>query len=449
MISCSDADYLRRERALAAENVELSARVEALSNTVAELHQAATASRASLRAALNLLEDALQGRAVAQRELAERSRIEDELREVDRRKDDFLATLSHELRSPLAPIRNAIALLDLPTTSDVGERERNGALTIMRRQVLQLVRLVDDLLEMSRFTRGKLRLHSERVDLADVVRSALETSKPYLDAAAHRVDLELPEAPIVLDADAGRLAQVFTNLLINAAKYSPNGRDVHVRARRVRDVAVVLVRDEGVGISTELLPTIFDLFTQGEHSAARDHGGLGIGLFLARTLVQLHGGTIEARSAGAGRGSEFEVRVPALPAEARVLTPPPSRRPPSLAGRTLLVVDDDVDTAETLSQVLTAAGASVSVAHDGSSALELVRRERPHIAILDVGMPGMDGYELARRVQAEFGGERPKLVALTGWGRDGDRQRTRDAGFDLHLLKPVDLPALLGALLAL
>lgn len=442
----SNLELRRREQVLGAENARLTAQVELLSRTVAELHADIGANRNSRRAALNLMEDAIQSRGAEQRENTERRRVEEELREANRRKDEFLATLSHELRNPLAPMRNALAILAERSNDPVAA----DALEIMERQVGHLVHLVDDLLEVSRVTRGKFQLRREPVELSTIVRNALETSKPHLDDAQHRVEVVIANEPIVVDVDPVRLSQVVTNLLNNAAKYTPSQGLIQVSARREGDVAVVLVRDEGLGIPPDMLPKVFEIFTQVDHTLGRAQGGLGIGLALARTVVELHGGTIEARSAGIGRGSELEVRIPIHAAKSTAPRRTASRRPPSaVTGRTVLVVDDNIDAADTLAQVLEGAGAKVLIAYDGPSALEILRHEVPSIVILDVGMPGMDGCEVARRICDEHGEKRPKLVALTGWGQAADRQRTAAVGFDLHLVKPIDLAALHTALASL
>jgi CheY-like chemotaxis protein len=305
-----------------------------------------------------------------------------------------------------------------------------------------MVRLVDDLMEVSRITRGKIDLRRQRVELAAVVGSAVETTRPLIDAAGHLLTVDLGEEPLELDADPVRLAQVFGNLLNNAAKYTGNGGQITVRAEQRGPHVVVSVRDNGAGIRADVLAHVFEPFVQGERSYSRSKGGLGIGLTLARSIVVLHGGTIEARSAGLGQGSEFLVRLPLLPpvAESPAVE---SRRPATrIAGQRILVVDDNVDSAESLGTLLRCLGAEVVTVHDGPAALEALRTETPSAAVLDIGMPGMDGYEVARRVRAAPHGEEIQLIALTGWGNDEDRRRSREAGIDHHLVKPVDLHVL-------
>jgi PAS domain S-box-containing protein len=374
---------------------------------------------------------------VAARTAVEESR--EALKEADRRKDEFLATLAHELRTPLAPIHNALQILRLA--------EKDGAVAksvyeMMDRQVNHMVRLVDDLMEISRITRGKIDLRRQRVDVATVIGSAVETTRPLIDAAGHALTVDLGGEPLELDGDAIRLAQVFSNLLNNAAKYTPHGGQITLRAERRGSNAIVSVRDNGAGMRPELLAHVFDAFVQGERSYSRSKGGLGIGLTLARSIVALHGGTIEARSSGVGQGSDFIVRLPLLLPAPAIESVAPSRPATRIAGQRILVVDDNVDAAESLGALLRCLGAEVVTVHDGPSALEALRTAKPVAAVLDIGMPGMDGYEVARRARATPDGEGITLVALTGWGSDEDRRRSREAGIDHHLVKPVDLHVL-------
>jgi CheY-like chemotaxis protein len=363
------------------------------------------------------------------------------LREADRRKDEFLAVLAHELRNPLAPIRNSLHILRLAEDVDPSIEKVSA---VLERQTDHLTRLVDDLLEVSRITMGKIELRTELVELAAVIRSAVETSRPLIDAARHQLAISLPRQPIVLKADPTRLAQVIANLLNNAAKYTPEGGQIWLAAEAAGPRAVIRVRDNGAGIAPDLLPRVFDKFGQLGRDEARSHGGLGIGLTLAASLVHLHGGTIEAHSEGPGCGSEFTVRlplvasgvplaVPAKPLEAIKLPVPPRR---------VLVVDDTRDSAFILSKLLEILGHRVLTATSAAAALESARRQRPDVVISDIAMPDMDGYELARRLRREAGMEGVVLVALTGYGQDGDRQRAKEAGFDQHVVKPVSLETL-------
>ncbi len=367
-------------------------------------------------------------------------RAQEALQEADHRKDEFLATLAHELRNPLAPIHNALQILKLPGTAGTGAER---VYEMMGRQVSHMIRLVDDLMEVSRITRGRVEIRKEPVDLATVVRSAVETSRPLIDAARHRLTIELPSEPLVLEADLVRLAQVVTNLLNNAAKYTDNEGQIHLSARREGRQIVVSVRDNGRGIPAAMLPKVFDMFTQVEQRYNRSHGGLGIGLTLVRSLVGLHGGTVEAKSDGPGRGSEFIVRLPLaerqLPAHA---ADHPALLPPIVAAHRILVVDDNVDAADSLGVLLQSLGANVQTVHDGLSALEAVTTFHPSVVLLDIGMPGMDGFELARRARQQQGADRVTLIALSGWGQEEEQRRSREAGIDHHLIKPVELGAL-------
>jgi signal transduction histidine kinase/ActR/RegA family two-component response regulator len=385
--------------------------------------------------------------------LAEREHLEDELRVrlgqlagADRRKDEFLAMLAHELRNPLAPIQNALEILQLPSASPaiIAEAEE-----ILGRQVQHLVRLVDDLLDMARISRGKIELRKERLALETVVARAIETARPLIDARGHELTVALPAEPVTIEADPTRLAQVISNLLNNAAKYSESRGHIWLTARRDGDRLAIQVRDQGIGISPDVLPSIFDLFVQAERGRDRTHGGMGIGLTLVRRLVELHGGAVEAFSAGPGKGSEFTIR---LPFEAPTPPSAESRAPISRIATTnrwarpgrILIVDDNADAAATLARLLRNRGYETHVLFDGPSALEWADAHRPAVVILDIGMPKMDGYEVARRLRQKPGGDDLLLIALSGWGQEEDRRRSSDAGFDAHLIKPVDLAALEG-----
>jgi PAS domain S-box-containing protein len=366
-----------------------------------------------------------------------------ERREAERRKDQFLAILAHELRNPLAPIRNALQILKhAGANGEVVARVREMA----ERQVHALTRLVDDLLDVSRIMRGKIELRRERVDLAGVADRAVETARPVLDAEGHELAVALPEEPVWIDVDVVRMAQALANLLNNAAKYTPKGGRVELTAGREGQQAVVRVRDTGLGISPEMLDRIFEMFTQVDAVGSRSQGGLGIGLTVVRSLVEMHGGTVAADSAGLGQGSEFVVRLPlAEPprGSASRAEEDPAERP---SARKILVVDDNRDAADSLVVLLRLAGQEVQVAYDGPSALAQAEADPPAIAFLDLGMPKMDGYELARAFRAQPALQGTLLVAVTGWGQPEDRQRTTAAGFDFHLVKPAE-PAVLDRLL--
>ena len=367
----------------------------------------------------------------------ENTQLYQALRDSDRRKDEFLATLAHELRNPLAPIRNALELLKMPTVdAATATRSRD----MMERQVGHLVRLVDDLLDVSRVIQGKIQLRRERIELATVVAHAVETVQPLMDAKGHRVHILLPSESLSVDADPVRLAQVIGNLLTNAAKYTEPRGQIWLTAERDGGTAELRVRDSGIGIGPEMLPRVFELFVQVDHAATQAQGGLGIGLTLVKNLVDMHDGTVEARSDGLGRGSEFIIR---LPISARTDLPDHFddsgemvRRPPATAAYRLMVVDDNQDAAESLGMLLELQGHHVRVASSGDMALEITKNFMPDVVFLDIGMPGMDGYEVARRLRQRPGLRHVVLAALSGWGQEEDRRRTTAAGFDHHLIKP-------------
>jgi PAS domain S-box-containing protein len=381
-------------------------------------------------------------------DITERMAMEAALREAAQRKDEFLATLAHELRNPLAPIRHGLELLRRGGAE--GEAAERVSATL-ERQTEHLVRLVDDLLDVSRITRGKVELRRERVELRRVVDAALELSRPHLDAAGVELTAELPSAPLWLAADPMRLAQVFANLLNNAAHYTPEGGRVRLVAEAVGGEVVVRVADTGAGIPRERLVSIFDLFVQGDDPSSSSKSGLGIGLTLVKALVELHRGRVEATSAGLGQGSEFVISLPGLAAPAAgdevaepAAAPAADLGPPAAEGRPLrvLVVDDNRDAADSLRDLLELLGHEAHAAYDGAAALVQGGRFEPDAVLLDLGMPGLDGYETARRLRGEPWGRGVLLIALTGWGQDGDRRRTRDAGFDHHLVKPTDIASL-------
>jgi PAS domain S-box-containing protein len=381
------------------------------------------------RTAQKRLEEALRQRA-------------EELAEDARRKDEFLAVLAHELRNPLAPVRNALQVMRLGR-HDAGLVEQMRAMA--ERQVGYIAHLVDDLLDLSRISRGLLRLLKEPLDVAQPVQQAVEGVQPLVRERQVTLSVSLPAEPVYVEADPTRLQQVVGNLLTNAAKYTDPGGTILLSARQEGGDLVLRVRDTGIGIAADMLPKIFDLFVQAERRLDRSQGGLGIGLTLVRRLVEMHGGSVVASSAGPGQGSEFVVRLPALD-EARkgeLLRRPPDQGPATPSPRRrILVVDDNVDAAESLALLLRLEGHDARPAHSGPAALEAVRAEPPEVVILDLGMPGMDGFEVARRVRALPGGKDVLLVALTGWAQEEDRRRCYEAGFDGHMPKPVELNAL-------
>ena len=376
----------------------------------------------------------------------ENARLYEELREGDRRKDEFLATLAHELRNPLAPVRNAVQIMRSPS-ANASDRER--ALGSIERQVTLLVRLVDDLLDVSRISRGKVALKLQQVELADIVAQALDISRSIVEASGNTLAVELPSTSVFLEADPVRLAQVVSNLLANASKYTDRGGHIVLACETTALEVVIRVRDDGIGIQKDMLPRIFDMFWQVDHALERAQGGLGIGLTLVRQLVELHGGTVEAHSDGPDTGSEFVIRLPRSSARARRIehdTPRPRASVDQNASpQRIVVVDDNVDSAESLALLLRLQGHTVTTAHDGVAALGLVLRVVPALVLLDIGLPGMNGYDVARALRAQLASP-VVLVAMTGWGQAEDRRRSHEAGFDHHLAKPVD-PAQLQRIL--
>jgi len=378
----------------------------------------------------------------------ENARLYAQLREADRRKDEFLATLAHELRNPLAPVRNAVHLLHLQAPPG---GEGKWPLQVIDRQMVQMTRLIDDLMDVSRITRGKLQLQTQRIELGEVIRAAVETSRPMLERSGHELTVTVPPERLYLHADPTRIAQALSNLLNNAAKYTEWGGRVWLTAERQGSDVVLRVRDTGIGIAPEMLPRIFDMFAQADRSLDRAQGGLGIGLTLVKRLVEMHGGSVQAQSEGPGKGSEFTIRLPLvidpettpLPAAPEVGSAAPA------APLRILVVDDNRDAAATMAMVLRISGNDVRTVHDGREAVDEAREFRPDVAILDIGLPGVDGYDAARTIRREPWGTGVVLIAVTGWGQDADRERSREAGFDHHLVKPVEPAALISILSSL
>ncbi len=368
-------------------------------------------------------------------DISERKQNELLLREADQRKDQFLAMLAHELRNPLAPIRNAIELMQagrLPSAEAF-----DSARAIISRQVNHLSRLVDDLLDVSRITQGKITLKREPVEMTAAVAAALETVQPAIGKKQHEIDIELPDESLYVSGDAVRISQVIANLLSNACKYTPEHGHLSISVGCISDQVRITVCDNGIGILPDMLSRAFELFVQSENSLERSEGGLGIGLPLARTLVELHGGRIEAFSDGLGQGSEFVVWLPLLPAEKVPAAAAPANSSDAPHARRLLLVDDSVDAAEALSLLLETLGHDVRTAHDPWTALELAETFAPQVVILDIGLPGMDGFELARAMRGRPATSNALLIALTGYGQERDRQLSREAGFDHHFVKPI------------
>ena len=372
-------------------------------------------------------------------DISEIKRMEEALRDADRRKDEFLATLAHELRNPLAPIRNSLQILKMPRVdSATVQRTRD----MMERQVDHLVRLVDDLMDVSRVVQGKIELRKAPVELATVVAGAVELAQPLLDAHKHRLEIATTDESLLVDADAVRLTQVVSNLLINAAKYTEAGGQIQVTTGQQDGQVVLRVRDNGIGIAPDVLPHVFDLFVQGRAPARRSPSGLGVGLTLVKNLVDLHGGTVEAGSAGMGAGAEFTIRLPLITQDREEWTRVKDSAQKPLTSHRILIVDDNADAADSLAVLIRMQGHEVRVAHNGISALDTVQAYQPSLIFLDIGMPEMDGYEVARRLRVMPGLQHTVLAALTGWGQEGDRRRSKAAGFDHHLVKPLETDVL-------
>ncbi len=373
---------------------------------------------------------------------------EAELRDADRRKDEFLATLAHELRNPLAPLRNAVHVLRLKSTATA---ESKWGYELIDRQVQVMSRLIDDLMDVSRINQGKIELRRERVDVAGILRDAVDSTLPLIDECDHQLELNLPQEPLYLEADGTRLTQAFMNLLSNAAKYTDRGGRIDVSVRKEQTQVVLRVRDSGIGLPADRLTSVFEMFSQVETALSRSRGGLGIGLSLTQRLVQMHGGTVEARSEGLGRGSEFEVRLPLASAsstEPDVAPVAVARANGEGAGLRILIADDNEDAAATMAVLLELMGHTVRHVNDGEAAVQAARDFAPQVVLLDIGMPKINGYEACRLIRALPGGAAMTVIAVTGWGQPQDRRSSQDAGFDRHLVKPVDPDALADLLAA-
>jgi PAS domain S-box-containing protein len=382
----------------------------------------------------------LRGFAKVTQDLTERRHVQD-LEKAAQNVNEFIAMLAHELRNPLAPIKMAVEVMaKAPQDAETCEAMRRT----IDRQSAQLARIVDDMIDIARITRGSLVIEHAPVELGDVVRRAVETAAPAVAAARHALEVEVPNEGLVVHGDRDRLTQLVANLLNNAARYTAAGGRIWVRASRQDGHALLSVRDTGRGIEPQIIERIFDMFVQGRSALERVGGGLGIGLALARRIAELHGGTLDAKSEGANRGAEFVLRLPLSQAPAPA---EPARAEHKTAlPRRILVVDDNIDAATTLDVLLRSLGHETRVAHDGMTALEIAREFRPQVILLDIGMPGLDGYEVARRLRAMNNGQTFRIVAITGWGQDADRKRSKEAGFDLHLVKPVDPNVLVSVL---
>jgi signal transduction histidine kinase len=417
---------------LAQANAKLA---EAHINLQAEKTRELEHLNASLRKAVSGLEEAnhaLHG------EIRERARVEQQLKEADRLKDEFLAMLAHELRNPLAPIHNAVRIMRL---RPMGDPQLEWARDVIDRQAVHLTRLVDDLLDVSRITRGKINIDAQPFELSAAIARAVETVQPMMMKQKHDLQIDLPPTPLLIQGDLTRVTQVIGNVLANAVKYTDDGGRIGVSAKLAGALVEIRIRDNGIGIPASMLPTVFELFSQAGAMDGRSRGGLGIGLALVKRLVEMHGGSVEIRSGGTGQGTEFLIRLPAaLPADAA----PGALSAPVIAASTdtkrrILIVDDNEDALMSLANLLGLDGHEVRTAANGFVALDAAPIFQPEVAVLDIGMPGLDGYELARRIRAQSWGRTMVLVALTGWGQEADRRRSREAGFDSHWVKPLDV----------
>ncbi|HWP49869.1 MAG TPA: ATP-binding protein [Candidatus Limnocylindrales bacterium] len=386
---------------------------------------------------LALAEDFTQRAAI----IIDNARLLHEVQEVNRRKDEFLAMLAHELRNPLAPILNSLEIIRLRQIDDPILKR---SLDILERQAQYIVRLLDDLSDVSRITQGKIQLNKEPLDLATIVVGAVETSRPLIEARKHELLISLPKEPLKLEADPVRLRQILINLLNNAAKYTPPGGRIWLMGTREENEVVIRIRDTGMGIPPEMLSRIFDLFIQVDQSLDRTQGGLGIGLTLVRSLVEMHGGKVSAHSPGPGQGSEFVIRLPALhhPESQTQNLEPVNSESETIRSKRILVVDDNMDASKSLGELLELWGYEVQIVHDGLMALQVGLAYQPEIVILDIGLPGKDGYEVARQLRQQINLPDLVLIALTGYGQEEDKRQSREAGFDYHFTKPVDLAAL-------
>jgi signal transduction histidine kinase len=452
-VNVSDLDRLQGYKLGAVDYVSIPVVPEILRSKVAVLVEL-YCQRRELRKVNRSLAEANSSLALANSTLQveknrELEQLNSTLREANRHKDEFLAMLAHELRNPLAPIHNAVQLMrstQLPPEQLVWARE------VIQRQVGHLTKLVDDLLDVSRITRGKINVVRETIELATVVERAVETVQPMLVLQRHELIVKVDPDSLLLDGDLTRLTQIVGNILSNAIKYTDDGGRIELTAGSIGDSVEIRIRDNGIGIEPEVLPLVFDLFAQASQLNGRSQTGLGIGLALAKRLAEMHGGDVQAASDGPGKGSEFIVRLPRKKndgATAAAHTPevPPSEPTMSTAARRILLADDNRDALETLARLLQLGGHEIYKAMDGVQALEAATRVRPDLVLLDIGMPGMDGYEVARRIRSQPWGRSATLVALTGWGQESDRKRSRDAGFDTHCIKPLD-PQRLSMLLA-
>ena len=439
-VHLTDLDRLKGSESGAVDYVSVPVVPELLRAKVSVFAELYRKTREFERLNRELEERVMERTTELQAAMTKQIELADRLREADRRKDEFLALLAHELRNPLASVHNCVAIM---RRAGVTDAELRWCHDVIERQSEQLRRLVDDLLDVSRITQGKIQLRTEPVNLETVVADAVETSAPIINAHQHALRVTLPERPLFVNGDASRLTQVIANLLTNAAKYQNENGSIDLTTRREGTTAVISVRDRGIGLSAEMLHEAFELFAQGERTPDRAQGGLGIGLSLVKKLVELHGGTVRAASDGPGHGSEFLVRLPLL-AGVETAEPVASAAPapaPEPRRQRVLVVDDNVDAAEGLAMLLRLDDHEVTIAHDGAHALALAAAARPTVVLLDIGLPGMDGYEVCRRLRTA-GFTDTRIFALTGYSQDRDKQLALEAGFDAHMVKPVEFEKL-------
>lgn len=436
----ADKSFAEREHALSEreEATRLREELVAARESAVSAREEAAKSKAELEKLVAELREANQHLVSAT--LREQT-MTDLAARANRIRDEFLPMLAHELRNPLAPILNAVDVLDGLETNDPRLAWIHD---VVKRQIAQMTRLLDDLLDLSRITSGKIFLQKRPVAIREFIERAIETSRPLIDARRQQLAVELPTTPLHVDGDAERLSQVFSNLLNNASKYTPIGGAISLSAERSDHAVVVRVVDNGSGIEADALPHVFELFTQENRSLARSQGGLGIGLSVVRNLVEMHGGTVEARSAGPDQGSEFVVRLPLVfPVHAEIARDADANATPTRQGRRIVVIEDYPDTGESLKEVLEMAGHEVSTAYDGVAGFTLVQRTVPDIVLCDIGLPGMDGYTVIANLREQMKEAMPFMVAITGYGQDKDRVRSIAAGFDEHLVKPISSQTLL------
>ncbi|HYC53962.1 MAG TPA: response regulator [Candidatus Binatia bacterium] len=434
-VHLTDLDRLKGYESGAVDYVSVPVVPELLRAKVSVFTELYRKTRESERLTRELERRVVERTAELEESMARQIEMAEQLRIADRRKDEFLALLAHELRNPLAPVRNAVAIMRMKETDDP---DLQWCRDVIERQANQLTRLVDDLLDVSRITQGKIKLRREPLMLSSVVGSAVEMSRPLIDTQKHQLTVTIPDQAIAIEGDSARLIQVIANLLNNAAKYQNERGRIDLRVELEDGMAVITVRDWGIGIAPEMMPQVFELFTQGERGLDRAQGGLGIGLSLVKNLVEMHGGRVSVTSDGSGHGATFKVWLPCAPGVPCVQATQAVAATTGDEARRILVVDDNVDAAESLAMLLRLRGQEVRMVHDGPAALQLCADDKPDVVLLDIGLPGMDGYEVCRQMRRN-GMADARIIAMTGYGQDRDRERSREAGFDDHTVKPVEI----------